>query len=237
MRKIWVSGAAVAALLALASGAEAAVMVYGNDFDGGETFAAGVGGGLAGAGATAGVGGMPAPFSGDLWRNDSLGSATTLTLTDLPAHSAVDVEFLLAFIDSWDSSDGRAGPDWFNVSIDGVEVFQATANNAAGSELYGGSMIGSQTNYGFNLSWPEALFDMGPEGALSVAHSDSTLTVSMWADGAGWQGGLDESWGIDNLAVWISAEDTGPGPTPVPEPASAALFGLGLLGLMARRRR
>lgn len=49
------------------------------------------------------------------------------------------------------------------------------------------------------------------------------------------QGGLDESFGLDNILI---ETDAVPPPPVVPEPASLALLGLGLAGLgIARRRR
>ena len=79
-------------------------------------------------------------------------------------------------------------------------------------------------------------FDMTAEAALqNIPHTASTLTVSWFASGAGWQGGSDESWAIDNLSVSINAA-----PAATPEPGTLALLvtsGLTGTGLFLRRRR
>jgi trimeric autotransporter adhesin len=182
--------------------------VYSNNFDGVETFASGVSGGLSGVVTTESVQGFVADgFSGNFLRNTATGdpaTATTLTLTNLAAHTAIDISFLLALIDSWDSTDGSGGPDYFNVSVDGVTVLQLTAANASGSITYTGSQLGAVTNYGWSGSWNDIAFDMANESALTVAHTASTATIQLFASGAGWQGGDDESWGIENLQVTLA---------------------------------
>jgi trimeric autotransporter adhesin len=181
---------------------------YSNNFDGVETFASGVSGGLSGVVTTESVQGFVADgFAGNFLRNTATGdpaTATTLTLTNLAAHTAIDISFLLALIDSWDSTDGSGGPDYFNVSVDGVTVLQLTAANASGSITYTGSQLGAVTNYGWSGSWNDIAFDMANESALTVAHTASTATIQLFASGAGWQGGDDESWGIENLQVTLA---------------------------------
>lgn len=179
----------------------------------------------------AGVGG----FSGTFIYNDATGNpagATSLFLSDLPAHTAVDVNFLLALLDSWDSTDGTVTPDLLNVEIDGAVVLQVTCNNASGSVCYGGTVVAPMAHRGFNGGWQDIGFDMSNEAALTVAHTASTLTVRWFASGAGWQGSSDESFAIDNLVVNLITDDGR-----VPEPASLALLGLGLAGLGLSRRK
>ena len=68
---------------------------------------------------------------------------------------------------------------------------------------------------------------------LAFAHSASTLNFAVQASGDGWQGGDNESWGIDALSVRLQE----PAPVSVPEPGSlGALVGVGLLSLVRRRR-
>ncbi|CAK0764898.1 serralysin [Gammaproteobacteria bacterium] len=187
--------------------------VYRNNFDGAEVFGSGVTGGISGYASIEGVQGYSANgFSGNLLRNDSYGnpaSATTLTLTNLPTHQSVDLNFLLAFIDSWDSTNGTVTPDYFNVTVDGVSVLQITANNASGNVVYGGTQLGELSDRGWN-GWGDRAFDMSNESSLTVPHTASTLSVQLFASGGGWQAGWDESWGIDNLSVSVLNPSTAP---------------------------
>ena len=57
-----------------------------------------------------------------------------LTLTGLAAHDSIDLDFLLAVIDSWDGSNTSVAPDYFNVSIDGNIIYQETFDNFSSSD-------------------------------------------------------------------------------------------------------
>lgn len=171
-----------------------------------------------------GIGNLGNTFAGNLYRNDTA-SATTLTLTDLPAHDRLSIRFLLAFIDSWDSDNGVPSPDLFQVRVDGNLVLSITAANVSGSNTYGGMLIADLANYGFT-GWPDRAFDMTGEPALTdIPHTASSVVIEFTAAGDGWQGGSDESWGIDNLGVSV-----------VPAPGAAGLLGLVTLAAARRRR-
>ncbi len=219
---------AVAASVFLTSGAFAQVEVFSTDFNSGLPSEVS-GGALEGVLGLDGAGHAPDLFSGDLLRNTASGdpaAATTLTLAGLPSHTHVSVGFLLAMIDSWDSTNGTPAPDYFNVAIDGVPVLQITSANASGSNTYAGDQI-YFANAGWG-SWNERAFDMNSEAALQdVPHTGSSLTIDFFASGAGWQGGADESWGIDNLHVSVN----------VPTPGVGAAGMIALAGAAARRRR
>lgn len=233
----------VGACLIFASSAHAAVTVYSNDFDGSEAFGAGVAGGLSGITTTtatpAGYAGTGI-FSGSMLHNATfltVGSdagRTTLTLSGLPTHDLIDVNFALAIIDSWDSTNGSPAPDYFNVAIDGVVVFKPTFNNASGTNLYpdpdatfvASGALGFNSGFYFNA---DRAYDSSSDSALLVAHSASTVVIELFASGAGWQGGVDESWGIDNLSV--EAIST------IPVPAAIWFFGAGIFALYSRRTR
>ena len=186
------------------------MLIYSNDFDGAEYFGTrGGGGGLSGVVTTESVQGFSEwGFAGNFLRNASMGNpaaATTLTLNNLPAHTSIDITFLLAFIDSWGSytGDGETSPDLLNITVDGQLVLQTTSNNGAGTVSYNGLQLGDYQHVGF-LGWVDSAFDMAPESALAIAHTASTLTVQINAGGAGWQGGDDESWAIENLQVTLT---------------------------------
>ncbi|MCL4222190.1 MAG: hypothetical protein KJZ65_12570 [Phycisphaerales bacterium] len=178
----------------------------------------------------AGLGNTGNIFSGNLLRNDAVNGATVITLTNLPTHEAISISFLLAVLDSWDSINGSRSPDYFNVIVDGVTVFQTTFAQASGNVNYqppAGGLIAPLANRGWNSSWGDAGYDMSFEPALSlIPHTASTVVVQIVANGAGYQGGNDESFGIDNLSISVT----------IPTPGSlVGLAGLGLVGLRRRR--
>lgn len=143
------------------------------------------------------------------------GNAVTLTLTGLPAHTSVDLDFLLAIINSWDGwAPAPGGHDLFNVEVDGVSVYRYHFSN-----LWLGNMINpppstaivfQTNNMGFPatgggaVDWVDSAYRVG---LRAVPHSASTLTIRWYADGNGWTGGTnptDEFWGIDNLRVGLN---------------------------------
>jgi len=218
----------VAGALLIAAGSVSAQQVFFSDFE--STLAAEV----TGDGSIQGSQGYSAfGFGNNLFRNSAFGDpagATVLTLINLPAHDAVSLDFLLAAIDSWDSTNGNPSPDLFNVELDGVNIFQATFANTSGSNQYtppAGGLLIDNGNLGF-AGFLDDGFDMSFEPTLhNIPHTASTLTIRFFASGAGWQGGDDESFGIDNLSVTL---------TQVPTPGAASLAILGVL-LAVRRRR
>jgi hypothetical protein len=151
-------------------------------------------------------------FSGDFLRN-STDSSTTLTLTNLPPHGSVNIKFLLAIIDSWDglgAACGTSGPDNFVITIDGVTVFSYFFDNInCGAQTYippSNVELARRVQLGFNpanVFHIDSAYDLGLDPTfLSIPHTSNTLTV-VWSAPAS-QGGMDESWGIDNLEVSLN---------------------------------
>lgn len=204
-------------------------------------------------------------------------SAITLSFTGLAAHDSISLGFLLATIDSWDGMGTQTvggktvGPDYFHVSVDGVEVFKYAfdnyrtgdstyewnsssdsialiARNNGGQNLAGNSDAASGNSDVYDFDY---LYDLGKDPLLQdIAHTGSTLTIQIWADGAGWQGSdeswwsstyadgylhttdwQDESFALDN--IWVALNNSNPNPAPLP--AAFWLLGAGLLGLVGRR--
>jgi len=166
--------------------------------------------------------------TGDLLLNSSVSPAlpSVLTLTDLPEHSSVSLDFLLAIINSWDGADGASSPDFFNVTVDGTTVFsEAFDNFVLESQTYippagvlltprigptipispdGFRNLGFDTFIGQEEFWGDALYSMGHDPTFNlIPHTSSSLTVEWFANGAGYQGGSNESWAIDNLRVTL----------------------------------
>ena len=76
---------------------------------------------------------IPSFVDGSFLRNDAeAGQATVIQLADLPEHESLDMEFVLAIIDSWDGDHVTDGPDELFVEVDGTVVFQESLANVDG---------------------------------------------------------------------------------------------------------
>lgn len=221
----------LAALLCVAPAQ--AVTVYSNNFDA----PAATGGGAVATLTTSGfigssVGAFNATY-GNFLRGESNSVATELTLSSLPGHTAVSMGYIFGFMDSWDSRNGGCcSPDNVDVYIDGVLTFSYTYNNALGSikDVGAGTVLHEYVQFDGNFFYSDTIVDMSTDPGYSFAHSGSTLKIGWIASGAGWQGGGDEGYALDNIRVAVNG---------VPEPSTYALMALGLAGVgaMVRRRR
>lgn len=169
-------------------------------------------------------------MSGNWLRTTNGGTQTaTLTLTDLPGHSFIDLDFLLGTLDSIDSNDGP-----FEVKVDGETIF--SQNFGPGGASYDpGKPISlvRMTQLGGNLGpedwWRDGVYHMGLLSAFNhIPHNADTLTIEFSSALSSSSG--DESYAIDNVSVVLG----------VPEPSTlVGLVGLviiGGLGLLWRRR-
>ncbi|MEO5493569.1 MAG: PEPxxWA-CTERM sorting domain-containing protein, partial [Sphingomonas sp.] len=142
----------------------------------------------------------------------------------------------LGMLDSWDSTNGSPAPDLLQVLIDGNVVANLTAANASGSitDPQGGTVIGLNVQADSHMFYSDTLVDFTGSSWATFAHTGSTLTIGFRAAGAGWQGGDDEAWGLDNFRVTAINATGG-----VPEPATWAmmLVGFGAIGGALRSRR
>ncbi len=157
-----------------------------------------------------------AAFGAKFLRNDaaSASSATAaaasiLTLTGLPSHTSLTLNFLLAVIDSWDSGNGGFfnGPDILNVTIDDISVFNTNFDNFGNDQAYPvGARLFALSDRGFSTSYNDTAYNITVN---PVTHSASTATIRFFTSGGtptqGFQGGLDESFAIDNVAVFLTA--------------------------------
>jgi hypothetical protein len=239
-------------LMAVSSEPAVGSPIYFNDFDGTETFSGGAMGALTGVTTTVPVESLPAPFAGNMLQNDTggelfpmdpliLSTPTILTLSNLPVHTSLDIDFALAIINTWDGIGGfpNGGNDQFNVLVDGTLVFSKIFAIQSGTSNYSPPAnvvlgVGSYFDGGIN---DDQAFNMAFEPSLhNIAHTASSVRIQWFADGSGWQGGTDESWGMDNLSVSISNDTAA-----VPEPSSLMLLACGfatcVLGPMRLRRK
>ena len=224
-------------------GAAQAQTAYGNDFDLPPTVLTGVVATLTGGSSIATD---PVFFGtyGNFVRSggNTVDSGIALTLTNLPAHVAIKVSFVMVFLNSWDSrvtSNAAFSPDNLDIRIDGALTGSYTYNNAYGNsdpdvggnvkDIGGGTLIAEYTQFDTSYFYTDTVVDMATDLAYTFAHTASTLTINWSASGAGWQGLPDEGYGIDNLVVTL---------TPVPEPGTWALMagGLWAIGRRAARR-
>jgi hypothetical protein len=227
--------------------------VFFDNFDGGRVTAPGVSANLSGITTLQGVQGYAGlgtasnAFSGNMLRNVS-GMAfpfggvpasppvpTRLTLTGLPPHNAVELNFLFAVIDSWDGSTGGAifgaDSDVFNVTIDGVRVFSETFHREdLNDQSYlppTGGRLTSGTQRGFETQYLDAAYNLGLESRFdSIPHASNAMTIEWLANGDGWTANYfeDESWGMDNVEVVLH------GVVPEPQSVTLALAALVMLG-------
>jgi hypothetical protein len=193
-----------------------------------------------GNGAVNSSGGFSSDGFGDyfLWSD---GPHITLTLTDLPTHDSLDVNFLFAVINTWDGNSqagGTVSPDYFNVAVDGVVIFRETFDfRLLSDQSYvppPGGLLAFRPN-----TYEAAAYNMGVDSVFDgIVHTDSTLTVEWWADGGGWQGGQDESFAVDNVEITLNgvctiqvSVDIKPGSCPNPlNVKSKGVFPVAILG-------
>ncbi len=166
-------------------------------------------------------------------------AAITMQLNGLEAHTSIDLNFMLALINSWDGNDTWRSydPDYFNVAIDGVTIFSETFHSRyLDRQSYippEGVLLSIGTNLitaGQPTSWFDCAYDMAHDETFkSIAHTSDTLTITWSTSGAGWQGGTDEFFAVDNVEVILNG-------TPVPVPGVILLLGAGLIMLTGFRR-
>jgi len=185
-----------------------------------------------------------------LRNNSSQPLATILTLTGLASHTSIDLNFLLAIIDSWDGSGGTQN-DRFNVRVDGTLIFSSLFANGtpattsftpeSGVALAAPATLFTDTaGPGSNPAFKDTAYDMGLQTSVfdGIAHTASTLTIDFFAtgdddaagvDNASWSGVGDESFAIDNVEVILNGV--------APEPSTLALLFLGLAGIGFKKRK
>ncbi len=157
------------------------------------------------------------PGFGTRYLRNATAGTTKFEFTGLDKHQKLQLDFDFAFLDSWDAPTSFWGPDYIFVTI-------------------------ADTTYQWSLPWPGELVGRGHFAQNSrwmdsvhrfsfrFAHSAPDFTFAIRAGGAGFQGGSDESWGIDNIRLVAV--------TGVPEPKAWALMiaGFGLVGAVSRQR-
>ena len=164
--------------------------------------------------------------SGEGFLGEFNNETVTLTVTDLPTHTQVTVEFDLYVIRSWDGNMTEVpddfvpyramlrtaaeqltiGPDKFQVHIGDTLLLDTTFTNwtqftqnypAANSPAKSGAVAVNTLGYFFQEFPMDATYRI----RLTFEHSDPTLVLDF--TGSSLQLIEDESWGIDNVIVRV----------------------------------
>lgn len=148
----------------------------------------------------------------------------SLALTNLPPHRSARVAFDLYVLRSWDGSNTSVGPDIWSVGVSNGPVLLRTtfANYADWNPIENAQDYPSPFGLGHystrsgaaevnTLGYTSAYASVGlrPMDAVyhldfTWAHADPSLTLNFIASHL--QAIGDESWGLDNVAVWTSTE-------------------------------
>lgn len=219
--------AVLATFLLLPVAASAQTTVYSNTFE-----SAPLGPEWTGPGIIETTGGLSAFGFGALHLRNSTPGASLLSLSGLAPHSSMTLLFHFAM---WDSIDFG---DTFIVSVDGNFLFNGSFGNyfAPSNQCEGPGTVLTppfidfgNPNYGYNTGFR----DCARTVAFTFGHTGATAQFSFAYPNT--QGGLDESFGLDNIIVRTNSVVIPP--NVVPEPSTYAMMGLGLFGVFAALRR
>ncbi len=151
-----------------------------------------------------------APNSNSVLGRYTEDSAVTLSLTGLPAHTQIEVNFKLYILNTWDgdSNTNNLGPDYWRLSADNVSIFDETFSNALSTQSYptdnstprtGAVSVDSlgSSNSDPNGWFTDTLYDLN---LPTFDHTASTLNLTFSSSGL--QAILnDETWAIDDVEV------------------------------------
>lgn len=165
----------------------------------------------------AGLGPVGHQFGGSFLRSET-GNTVTLTLTGLPSHQTLHLDFLFAAIDSLDGTGTYPSGDYFKITVDGATVFRESFANALPSQVQtyvppAGVQLARHQDLGFSgpgSYYTDSAYDLGSDPFFaSIAHSASVATFTFVMEGPGIQPLGDESWAIDGLRVHLSSATLG----------------------------
>ncbi len=129
----------------------------------------------------------------------------TLSLSGLPAHDCLCIEFDFYAIQSWDGNNTGTGPDALEVVVDGALLFSETFGHpgqAAGQSYPGPSGVFPAQSGAVETGTLGYTFFSDTVYRIvicDIAHTASTATISI--SDTLFQSIGDESWGIDNFFV------------------------------------
>lgn len=184
-------------------------------------------------------------FLGEFGRSDSV----TLSLTGLPVHDWVRVAFDLYLIRTWDGGSADStfsyGNDRFGFGVvGGPALLDETFSNgnpagqSFGPDSSNDPMTGAVERYSLGYWFDDGIQETGyVQDAVyrfefTFAHDAADL--GLWFGSQLDQDVDDESWGLDNVSVWLGSSAAA---AAVPEPTSLALALLAAAALGATGRR
>jgi hypothetical protein len=185
--------------------------VFSTDFDG-ATLPAQVTPGtaqLTGVQGYAGLGPTGNQFGGTFLRS-ATGNPVTITLTGLPPHNAIHLDFLFAAIDSLDGTGAFPSGDFFAIEIDNNLFFRESFANALPSQIQSyqspaGVTLARTIDLGFTGpggNYTDSAYWLGGDPQFqTIGHTSDTLTIRLQVEGPGIQPLADESWALDNLTI------------------------------------
>lgn len=159
-----------------------------------------------------GLGPVGNQFGGNFLRSPT-GNVVTISLTGLPSHSAISIDFLFAAIDSLDGT-GANPPlgDFFRVTLDGTEIFRESFANATAGQDQSyvpapGVLLARRWDLGFSGPgnyYTDSAYNMYNEPRFhNIPHSASSVVITFLVEGPGIQPLDDESWAMDNLRITV----------------------------------
>jgi hypothetical protein len=176
--------------------------------------------GAAGLYSVQGYGGLGPPgnqFGGTFLRSPT-GNVVTLSLSGLPAHTAISLDFLFPAIDSLDGTGVFPAGDFFKVTLDGNPIFRHSFANARPDQFQSyvpptGVQLARRVDLGFTPPgqfnfFLDSAYHLGYDPVFhNIPHTGPTATFTFQIEGPGIQPLDDESWAMDNLRITVVPTD------------------------------
>jgi hypothetical protein len=164
------------------------------------------------------------PAGGRRFLGQFSNQTVTLVLNDLPPHAAATVVFDQFVLGTWDGNNTNDGPDVFELNVGGgLRLVHSTFNNGPADSL----ALGQSYPAGYPGVTSAALTGAAETNSLGftvagVGHMDSVYhhlysfphtadSLALNFVGSGLSGNLaDESWGLDNVRVYLTPREGPP---------------------------
>ncbi|MDO8348940.1 MAG: hypothetical protein Q7T30_01800, partial [Planctomycetota bacterium] len=157
-------------------------------------------------------------FGGTFLRSET-GNVVTLTLTGLPAHDVLRLDFLFAAIDSLDGAGTYPLGDYFKITLDGATICREAFANAVPTQIQTyvpplGVELARHQDLGFTTGpgtyFTDSAYWLGGDPFFAaLPHSAASAVLTFVVEGPGVQPLADESWAMDNLRVRVGMHAQG----------------------------